>query len=81
MRRRAYPGGVGSGCEYLPARDAEVLAAVREFCDTRVVPVANDYWERAEFSFELLDGYRDLGVAGGALCESAAPGCPRWAKG
>jgi glutaryl-CoA dehydrogenase len=58
-----------------------VLAAVREFCDTRVVPVANDYWERAEFPFELLDGYRDLGVAGGALCESAAPGCPRWAKG
>lgn len=40
---------------------------VRAVCQERVVPVANDYWERADFSPVLLDTYRDLGIAGAAL--------------
>ena len=33
--------------------EREVRDRVRTFCDKEVTPVINDYWERAEFPFEL----------------------------
>ena len=32
--------------EQLDEREREVLRRVREYCDTQVAPVANEYWER-----------------------------------
>ncbi|HET9124362.1 MAG TPA: acyl-CoA dehydrogenase family protein, partial [Solirubrobacteraceae bacterium] len=37
---------------------------VRAFGDERVLPIINDYWERAEFPFELIAPLADLGVVG-----------------
>ena len=58
-----------------------MLARVRDYCDTQVAPVANDYWERAEFPMPLVAGYRELGVAGGALRGFGCPGLSPLAEG
>src|SRR5688500_2646480 len=67
--------------EYLSDRERAVLGQVRAYCDTVVAPVANEYWERAEFPVALLEGYRALGVAGGALEGYGCPGLSPLAEG
>lgn len=54
---------------------------VRAFCDARVRPVINDYWERAEFPFELLPGLAELGVFGGTHTGYGMPGLTPRAAG
>lgn len=58
----------------LGPEELQVLRRVRQFCDERVAPVANDYWERAELPVELIKGYAGLGVAGGSLVGYGCPG-------
>ncbi len=70
--------GVG---ELLDDRERAVLARVRDYCDTQVAPVAGEYWERAEFPTPLVAGYRELGVAGGALFGFGCPGLSPLAEG
>src|SRR5829696_3477247 len=53
-----------------------VRERVREFVDREVIPVAADYWDRAQFPFELLSGLGELGLMGGVLPE--AYGCAGW---
>lgn len=67
--------------EQLNEREREVLRRVREYCDTQVAPVANEYWERAEFPIPLVEGYRKLEVAGGALSGYGCPGLSPLAEG
>jgi len=38
-----------------------------------VLPIINDYWEKAEFPFELVPKLAELGVAGTTI---AGHGCP-----
>jgi glutaryl-CoA dehydrogenase len=45
-----------------PERD--IVARVRDFLRAEVEPIANEYWARAEFPFQLIDGFRKLDVAG-----------------
>ena len=42
--------------DHLDGRERAVLARVREYCDTQVAPVVNEYWERAEFPMPLVAG-------------------------
>jgi glutaryl-CoA dehydrogenase len=44
--------------------DQLLLARVRAFMEKEVAPIINDYWMRGEFPFDIIPGYRDLGVAG-----------------
>ena len=67
--------------ELLDEREREVLRRVREYCDTQVAPVANGYWERAEFPVPLIEGYRKLEVAGGTLSGHGCPGLSPLAEG
>jgi glutaryl-CoA dehydrogenase len=67
--------------EHLDDRERALLRRVRDYCDTQVAPVANAYWERAEFPAELVPGYRELGVAGGALAGFGCPGLTPLAEG
>src|ERR671918_805348 len=53
-----------------------VRERVREFVDREVIPVAADYWDRAQFPFELLSGLGELGLMGGVLPEEY--GCAGW---
>src|ERR1700753_1613409 len=50
--------------ELLSAPEREIVARVRCFVRAEVEPIANDYWARAEFPFQLIDGFRKLDVAG-----------------
>ena len=63
--------------------DAERRARdrVRAFCDREVMPVINEYWERAEFPFELVPGLAALGYAGGAIRGHGCPGLSAVAEG
>ncbi|GHF52481.1 glutaryl-CoA dehydrogenase [Amycolatopsis bartoniae] len=44
--------------------EQEIVALVRDFLRTEVEPIANEYWARAEFPFQLVDGFRKLDIAG-----------------
>ncbi len=80
----ALPGGddlaLSRGTDFfhvgdlLDERERAVLHRVRDYCDTQVAPVANDFWERAEFPLPLVAGYRELRVAGGTLTGHGCPG-------
>jgi glutaryl-CoA dehydrogenase len=53
--------------EQLAAEEAALLDKVRAFGEAQILPVVNDYWERAEFPFELLPGLRDLAIVGDTM--------------
>jgi glutaryl-CoA dehydrogenase len=57
----------------LPDQDRETLTRVRQHMTTVVQPVINDYWTRAEFPHDLLEGFASLGIAG---LQYDGPGCP-----
>jgi len=50
--------------ELLSPAEQEIVARVREFLRSEVDPIANEYWARAEFPFQLIDGFRKLDIAG-----------------
>jgi len=49
----------------------------RDFVDDEVLPVINDYWERAEFPYELIQRLAKLGIVGDGIegygCPSMSP--------
>ena len=62
--------------DLLTDEEREIRDRVRAFVDTEVLPIINDYWERAEFPFELVPKLAQLGVVGGPIRATAAPACP-----
>jgi glutaryl-CoA dehydrogenase len=50
--------------ELLSPQERDIVARVRDFLRAEVEPIANDYWARAEFPFQLIDGFRKLDIAG-----------------
>jgi glutaryl-CoA dehydrogenase len=50
-----------------------VLLRTREFVETEVRPVINDYWEKAQFPFALLEKLGALGIVGDGI---VGYGCP-----
>jgi glutaryl-CoA dehydrogenase len=60
----------------LSDEEKAVRDRVREYVDREVIPGAADYWDRAEFPFEVLPGLGELGVAGGTFSEEY--GCAGW---
>jgi glutaryl-CoA dehydrogenase len=50
--------------DQLSDRENEKILAIREFFETNVRPIANDYWARAEMPFQLVPGLAGLGVFG-----------------
>jgi glutaryl-CoA dehydrogenase len=61
--------------------EREVRDRVRSFCDKEVLPIINDYWERAEFPFELVPKLAALGIAGGTIRGYGCPGMSVLATG
>ena len=41
-----------------------LLGRVRAFMEAQVAPIINHYWVRAAFPFDILPGFRALGIAG-----------------
>ena len=50
--------------ELLTEKERSVRDKVRAFCDQEVIPIINDYWERAEFPFELIPKIAALNISG-----------------
>jgi glutaryl-CoA dehydrogenase len=59
--------------EILSEEERAIRDRVRTFGDREVLPIINDYWERAEFPFELIPKLAELGIAGTTI---EGHGCP-----
>ncbi len=60
--------------ELLEPEEIAVRDRVRAFGEREVVPIANEYWERAEFPAQLVPKLAELGVAGGTIEGYGCPG-------
>jgi glutaryl-CoA dehydrogenase len=67
--------------EQLSDQDRAIRDRVRAFGQQEVLPVINDYWERAEFPFELVPKLAALNIAGTAIEGYGCPGMSRLAAG
>lgn len=65
----------------LSREERDIRDKVREFCDREVIPIINDYWERAQFPFELVPKLAKLGIAGGSIQGYGCPGMSPIAAG
>ena len=65
----------------LTAEEREIRDRVRDFMQREVKPIINDYWERAEFPFELIPKLAELGVCGGTIEGYGCPGMSSVASG
>ncbi|GAA1347755.1 acyl-CoA dehydrogenase family protein [Arthrobacter roseus] len=54
---------------------------VRAYAEAEILPIINDYWERAEFPTELLPGLAQLGIIGSTIEGYGCPGLSRRASG
>lgn len=64
MTLDSLPGDLYHMQDLLDDREQEIVGRVRAFLEERVAPIANDCWSRAEFPFDLIPGYAELGIAG-----------------
>jgi glutaryl-CoA dehydrogenase len=67
--------------DLLTPEERAIRDRVRDFCAKEVTPRINDYWERAEFPFELVPGLAALGIAGGTIEGYGCPGMSNVAAG
>lgn len=65
----------------LSPEERAIRDRVRAFAQERVQPIINDYWERAEFPWELLPGLAELGIVGTTIQGHGCPGMSRKAAG
>ncbi|MFI7742187.1 acyl-CoA dehydrogenase family protein [Kocuria rhizosphaericola] len=65
----------------LTPEEIAVRDRVREFAQQRVLPIINEYWEKAEFPWELLPGLAELGIIGTTIQGHGCPGMSRKAAG
>ncbi len=63
--------------ELLTDEERRIRDVLHEFCAREVTPIINDYWERAEFPFELVPKIAGLGLAGGVITGYGCPGMTR----
>ena len=50
--------------QLLSGPEREVLHKVRDWLTAEVKPIANDFWGRAEFPYDLIPGFATLDIAG-----------------
>jgi Acyl-CoA dehydrogenases len=63
--------------ESLSDTQRDIQQRVRSFARGEVLPVINDYWERAEFPFELLPKLAKLNIVGTTIQGYGCPGLDR----
>jgi glutaryl-CoA dehydrogenase len=49
--------------EMLSDEERAIRDKVRAFADREVIPIINDYWEKAEFPLEIIPKLAELNVA------------------
>ena len=77
---RMYDVGRSLSTDYFGIRDdlgpedLELLLRARAFVDDEVLPVIGDFWERAEFPYDLVRRLGELGLVGGEISGHGCPG-------
>jgi glutaryl-CoA dehydrogenase len=67
--------------ELLTDEERSIRDNVRAFSEREVMPIINDYWERAEFPFELIPKIARLNIAGSTIQGYGCPGMSSVASG
>lgn len=67
--------------EDLSAEDIALRDQVRKFGRQQVLPIINEYWERAEFPEPILGPLADVNIVGGFIPGYGCPGLSRQAAG
>jgi glutaryl-CoA dehydrogenase len=67
--------------ELLTDEEREVRDKVRAFADREVIPIINDYWDKAQFPFELMPKIAELNIAGTTIQGYGCPGISHVAAG
>lgn len=67
--------------ELLTDEERALIPKVRAFVRDEIKPIINDYWERAEFPFELVPKLAELGITGTTIKGYGCPGISRIATG
>ncbi|MDF2506193.1 MAG: acyl-CoA dehydrogenase [Microbacterium sp.] len=67
--------------DYLGDDDRALIRKVRGFVEDHVLPNINAAWERADFPYEILPAFADLGIAGTAIEGYGCPGLTRLQTG
>lgn len=63
--------------EQLSPAELDVRDRVRLFAERDLLPIAQDYWDRAEVPLDLLPGLARLGIIGGSIEGYGCPGSAR----
>jgi glutaryl-CoA dehydrogenase len=77
-RRKTQPVDFVNVSSLLSDEEKEIRDRVREHVDREIVPVMADYWDRAEFPFDLVPSLGELGIMGGSFEEEY--GCAGWSN-
>ncbi|WP_372698311.1 acyl-CoA dehydrogenase family protein [Arthrobacter sp. JSM 101049] len=67
--------------EELTDEETALRDRIRAYVDTDILPVINEYWERAEFPHQLRPGLAALGIIGSTIEGYGCPGLSRRAAG
>lgn len=67
--------------DFLSEDERIIRKKVRNFVETDLLPVINDYWDRAEFPFALVPKIATLGIVGTTIEGYGCPGMSRLAAG
>ncbi|MHA7301717.1 acyl-CoA dehydrogenase family protein [Pseudarthrobacter sp. MDT1-22] len=67
--------------DFLSEDERIIRQKVRNFVETDLLPVINDYWDRAEFPFVLVPKIAALGIVGTTIEGYGCPGMSRLAAG
>ncbi|MEU6367081.1 acyl-CoA dehydrogenase family protein [Streptomyces sp. NPDC046931] len=71
LERGLLPADFYAYTELLSDGEREKIESVREFLRTQAAPIVDDYWARAEFPFQLVEGFGRLGLVGWADPDSS----------
>jgi glutaryl-CoA dehydrogenase len=58
----------------LPPHEREIQLRVREFMESEIRPIANDYWNKAKFPMEIIPKMAELNIAGLTYSGYGCPG-------
>jgi len=70
-----------SVADYLGAEELELIKKVRNFVESEVLPIVNEYWEIADFPYQILPKMAELGIIGTAISGYGCPGLTRLQTG
>jgi glutaryl-CoA dehydrogenase len=77
-RRETQPVDFVNVNSLLSEEEKEIRDRVREHVDREIIPVMADYWDRAEFPFDLVPGLGELRIMGGSFEKEY--GCAGWSN-